>query len=197
MRWVTAQDLQTWAGRIEAEAKLPELVRRLVHASTTPELISFPAGESIQTPGWDGIVQAPTTTTYVPQGWSGWELSKRADTTNKANEDYQNRIDHPQHLDPTKTAFIFVTPRRWNTKEDWIAEKKALGQRKDIRAYDADDLEQWLERAPAVGAWLAKLLHKYPNGVLDVRPTRGKTVKQPTGVHLCSKESVRRSGRHC
>jgi hypothetical protein len=54
MRWVTAQDLQLWAGRLDCEGMLPELVRHLVHATIdAPERVAFPSGESIQTGGWD------------------------------------------------------------------------------------------------------------------------------------------------
>ena len=158
-----------WAGRRDCESTLPELLRRLVHATIdAPDRVAFPSGESVYTGGWDGIALTPVGNECVPDGWSGWELSKRGDTKTKADDDYEKRTADPQHLDPTQTVFVFVTPRRWNGKEDWVAEKKAMGTWSDVRAYDADDLEQWLERAPAVGAWLARILRKYPNGVLSI-----------------------------
>ena len=169
MRWVTAQDLRLWAGRLDCEGTLSELVRRLVHATIdAPERVAFPSGESVQTGGWDGIVHTPSGNEYVPEGWSGWELSKRGDITTKADDDYNKRTADPEHLDRAKTVFVFVTPRRWDAKENWVAAKKATGAWADVRAYDADDLEQWLERAPAVGAWLARILRKYPAGVLSI-----------------------------
>lgn len=169
MRWVTAQNLQLWAGRRDCEGTLPELARRLVHATLdAPGRVAFPSGDSVETGGWDGIVHAPTGNSYVPDGWSGWELSKRGDIKTKADDDYDKRTADPEHLDQAKTVFVFVTPRRWNTKEDWVADKKATGAWADVRAYDADDLEQWLELAPAVGAWLARILNKYPAGVLCI-----------------------------
>ena len=42
-------------------------------------------------------------------------------------------------------TFVFVTPRNWPRKEVWATEKAAHEDWKDVRAYDADDLEQWLE----------------------------------------------------
>src|ERR1700685_1282485 len=42
-------------------------------------------------------------------------------------------------------TFIFVTPRKWNAKDKWAKEKEALGEWESVRAYDASDLEQWLE----------------------------------------------------
>ena len=103
-------------------------------------------------------------------------------------DDYQKRTADPEHLDRAKTSYVFLTPRRWNQKEDWIAEKKAKAEWADVRAYDADDLEQWLEHAPAVGAWLARILHKYPSGVLRMTSmTSGRSTPfctNPTAVPL-------------
>jgi hypothetical protein len=71
------------------------------------------------------------------------------------------------------TSFVFVTARRWpgktgDEKERWAAEKRQEGIWKDVRAYDADDLETWLEQAPAVDIWFSTLIGKQPAGVKDV-----------------------------
>lgn len=50
---------------------------------------------------------------------------------------------------------MFVTPRRWPGRKDWEAAAKAKKQWRDVRAYDADNLEQWLEQSLAGGAWFA------------------------------------------
>lgn len=169
MRWISAQDLQSWAGRRDCEDVLPELLRRLVRATVVaPGSAHFPSGESIQVGGWDGVVQAPAGNEFVPDGWSGWELSRRHDTTTKANDDYEKRTADPLQLDRATASFVFVTPRRWNAKDDWAAAKHATGEWANVYALDADHLEQWLEQAPAVGAWLARKLGKYPNGVLSI-----------------------------
>jgi len=47
---------------------------------------------------------------YVPDGWSGWELSKRADIKTKADDDYQRRTAEPEHLAKNTSTFVFVTP---------------------------------------------------------------------------------------
>lgn len=157
MRWISAQDLQSWAGRRDCEDVLPELLRRLVRATVVaPGSAHFPSGESIQVGGWDGVVQAPAGDEFVPDGWSGWELSRRHDTTTKANDDYEKRTADPLQLDRATASFVFVTPRRWNAKDDWAAAKQATGDWANVYALDADHLEQWLEQAPAVGAWLAE-----------------------------------------
>src|SRR5262249_18403781 len=47
-------------------------------------------------------------------------------------------------------------------------EKNALGIWKEVRVLDADSLEAWLEFAPAVDIWFARLIGKRPEGVLDL-----------------------------
>ena len=54
-----------------------------------------------------------------------------------------------------RTIFVFVTPRRWPGKDKWVKDRKAQGQWKDVRAYDASDLEQWLEQSISGQAWFA------------------------------------------
>jgi hypothetical protein len=57
---------------------------------------------------------------------------------------------------------VFVTPRRWRGKENWVTECNAEGIWKRVLAYDADDLETWLESAPAVHAWISSVAGKDP-----------------------------------
>jgi hypothetical protein len=56
------------------------------------------------------------------------------------------------------TSLIFVTPRNWTGKDAWAAAKRATGKWKDVRAYDASDLEQWLEVSIPAQAWMAEQL---------------------------------------
>ena len=58
-----------------------------------------------------------------------------------------------------ETTFIFVTPRRWSGKASWVDNKKAKELWKDVRAYDASDLEQWLEQSLPAQAWFANERH--------------------------------------
>jgi hypothetical protein len=48
-----------------------------------------------------------------------------------------------------------VTPRHWPGKEAWVKEAKAEGRWKNVRVYDASDLEQWLEQSLPAQAWFA------------------------------------------
>ena len=105
----------------------------------------------------DGIVRVPTGNAFVPDGDSGWELSTSGDIKGRAIENYQKGSEDPRTLDRAGTSFVFVTARRWagkrDEKEKWATEKRQEGIWKDVRAYDADDIETWLEQAPAVDIW--------------------------------------------
>lgn len=164
-----ATDIAQWANRRVAQGTLPELVRRLVLA-TSPGLeeISFRSGEGINLAGWDGIVVASDATAFVPSGRSDWELSTRHDVGTKANEDYDSRTRDPSGLDPARDTFVFVTARRWPQKTEWATDKRLEGRWKEVRAYDADDLAAWLELAPAVHAWISIHIGKHPQGIDDL-----------------------------
>jgi hypothetical protein len=118
--------------------------------------------------GWDGIVDAPEGNTFVPDGFSVWELGVNRDVKGKADGDYQKRCEDPLGVVSAETIFVFVTLRRWGGKDDWVRKKNDEGIWAEVRAYDADDLEQWLELAPAVHAWLAQLVGKWTEGAQDI-----------------------------
>ncbi len=167
--FVDGTDLSHWADRRDAESTLPRLLRRLIHATVAlVERIALPADEGVQLGGWDGVVQVARGNAYVPDGLSVWELGRSRAVKGKADDDYEKRTADPLGLDPLTVTFVFVTPRRWGGKDRWIANKKGEGRWGDVRAYDADDLAAWLESAPAVHAWLSRLLGKHPEGVVDI-----------------------------
>jgi len=164
-----ATDIDQWADRREAQATLPRLIRRLVLASVKRvERLHFRSEEGVQLAGWDGIVQVPVGNAYVPDGLSGWELSTRSDARGKADDDYETRSNDPLTLDAVNASFVSVTARRWSHKKKWADEKNHEGVWKDVRAYDADDLDAWLELVPAVDLWFSILIGKRPIGAIDL-----------------------------
>jgi hypothetical protein len=114
------------------------------------------------------VVEAGKRTPFVPAGVSGWELGTGEDVRRKAQEDYQKRTRNPGVLKPKQTTFVFVTPRRWPRKEEWVWRQRQDRKWRDVRVYDADDLQTWLEQAPAVHVWLSIRLGKRPADVLDL-----------------------------
>jgi len=169
MNWITAGDLERWADTLDARARLPQLVRKLIFA-TDDSVVKrdFPAGEGVQRPGWDGILESASGSEFVPLGISRWEMGVDKDPASKAEDDFEKRSDKPLGVEQNHTSFVFVTPRRWWDKLKWQQEKQALGIWKDVRVYDSSNLEEWIETALAVDAWLARMTGRRPHGVADI-----------------------------
>lgn len=161
---VDGTDLAKWADRRDAQARLPQLVRRLIQATMIGRVdsIDVRADEGVSLGGWDGIVQAKSSNAHVPAGLSVWEMGTDSDIKGKADKDYDKRTENPDGVDPKTTTYIFVTPRRWRNKTAWSKSKRAKGEWKDVRAYDADDLATWLEGSPGVHLWVSAMAGKHP-----------------------------------
>jgi transcriptional regulator with XRE-family HTH domain len=170
MRWITATDLAQWGERRDGQSGMPELVRRLIFATLGPAAeVTFPSGDSVQYPGWDGVCITAEGRGLVPAGGSAWEIgAQRAGIRNKADKDFKKRSAEPLNVDPAQTTFVFVTPQRFPRKEGWSAEKRASGPWRDVRVIDADDLVHWLETYPAVAQWLAVLVGRRPRGLRNI-----------------------------
>jgi hypothetical protein len=163
--WCKGKDLRTWADSLEARQKLPALVRRLIHATVeNPKLIQFPADEGTQRRGWDGILEADCGNAWIPKGKSVWEMGADQDPEVKANGDFKKRTENPGTVKLNETTFVFITPRKWEGKTKWLQDRRTENKWLNILVWDCDDFEQWLETAPAVDAWLARLLGKLPAG---------------------------------
>jgi hypothetical protein len=163
--WVTSLKLEQWADSLTARALLPQLLRRLVHATLDASAIQraeFPSGEGVQRHGIDGLTESTAGNAKVPAGQTAWESGCDKAIKGKADDDYSNRTP-----DSTST-FVFVTPRKWTKKQDWCDEKRKPALWRDVRVYDSADLEEWLELAPAVDIWLAHEIGLKPTGVCDL-----------------------------
>lgn len=166
---VNGTDLHEWAGRRDAQSTLPQIVRRLVFATANgPSRVSFGSAEAVQLRGWDGITVTSRKTAFVPEGAVGWELGTNTNVKAKADEDYEKRTADPGELAIHRSTFVFVTARRWSEKHEWAAARRKEGRWRDVRAYDADDLEAWLELAPVIHIWVSSLIGKAPDGAIDL-----------------------------
>src|SRR5258708_2422990 len=125
--WTKALDLERWAKTVDARARLPALVRRLIWARAGDiAFFSFPAGEGVQRPGWDGRLTVGRGAVWVPEGSSVWEMST-GDPAEKAAENYKKRSESTPAAEAAGLVFVFVTPQKWTGKNAWIAEQKAEG----------------------------------------------------------------------
>ena len=160
---IDASEIARWATRPEASQQLPTLVRRLILATVpTASLLDMPDGSSVYLYGWDGKLTVPHGNPWVPSETSAWEFSTQANPTRKANEDYEKRTKDPLSIDASNATFVFLTPRRWPAKQKWETARRNEHRWADVKALDARDLAAWLEQAPAVAAWFARLTGQLP-----------------------------------
>lgn len=154
-------DIEQWAERIMARADLARLVRTLIRQTNDKVVtLEMRAGEGSEVSGCDGVVEATAASPFVPLGRSVWELGTGAVPTDKATDDYKLRTDDPLGEDQAQTTFVFVTPRRWKNKDEWIAKRQSSSPWKAIRVLDVDDIEIALEQAPGAHYILSDLLGK-------------------------------------
>ena len=115
-----ASEIVDWAGRPDAQHQLPELLRRLVLATTESlTKVRFPSGSSVTTPGFDGEVGTSSGNPWVPIGSSYWEVSTNGRPREKAESDYENRsTGDDAGIDPEGT-YVAVTARRWGDRRQW------------------------------------------------------------------------------
>ena len=125
-------------------------------------------GQCAQRHGWDGQVETDTATPWIPSGASGWEFGCNQDPKQKAEDDYDARVRSGAVAERKNLTFVFVTPRNWPGKDAWAKEKSAKKRWKDVKAFDASDLEQWLEQSVPAQSWLAEKIGNRPDDILSL-----------------------------
>lgn len=162
-------DIVKWADRMEARSEFPGLIRGLIQRNNDQLIeVEMRAAEGTGAPGYDGVTRAAAATPFVPSGDSVWELGTGADFKAKANKDFRERSQNPLGRDPKMTTFVFVTPRQWTEKQDWVAARKEEAIWADVRVFDVDDIEQAMELAPAVHARFSERVGKAPYGAQTI-----------------------------
>ncbi|QJB32689.1 hypothetical protein HF329_15725 [Chitinophaga oryzae] len=195
MKWIDTTHIRNWAQRRDCQEHLPLLVRKLIRStSDSITSISFPSGENVLVGGWDGILEVYEETDHLPLGLSVWEFGANSDIKGKADGDYAKRTAAPLGVEPKNTTYIFVTPRLWKKKQEWADAKNGEGIWKEVKVYDAQDLEEWIELAPTVGSWLAvKHLGILPSE--GIQPTDDFWEEWSTGNRINFVPEVVLSGR--
>lgn len=165
---ITSTDIARWAETARARAVLPVLVRRLVYGvAPDARTVDFPGHDAGQRPGWDGRVDAPRSSPWVPEGVSGWELSVSGDLQGKPSADMAERRKLTA-AERKSTVFVFVTARNWPGKDAWATKQRETGDWRDVRAFDATDLAQWLDQSAPTQAWFAHELNRSIDGVRSI-----------------------------
>lgn len=176
---ITAQNLIEFSSRYQADRIFPELIRRLIRAtSKNIEDVLFPSGESTFRPGMDGELQAIGKDPFVPDGASVWELSTEKTPHAKGKRDF-NKRSAPDAKDSymgkprADITYVAVSMRRWSGEKNagrqaFLDEAKSGGIWKDVRVIDADQLEDWLDQTPSVTAWLTREIGLVSDDMLSI-----------------------------
>jgi len=176
---ISAEQLELFASTTIAKGLLPELVRRLIRASAVRvEDVLFPSGESTFRPGADGLLRAVGCAPYVPSDVSIWEVSTERNPHVKARRDIEKRnhaSSQSSYLGTARSEIIYValSMRRWHgerkqSREGFEQEQRQLGIWRDVKIFDADHLEDWLDRCPSVRAWLGPQMHLASGDMLSI-----------------------------
>ena len=163
---VKAIEIESWADTYKAREQLAVLLRMLVHSNRSGLVhVDFPGNDDSQRPGWDGRVETTQASPWVPVGVSGWEFGTNKRVKRKADQEYAKRRDATSDAERRQTAFVFVTPRRWVGKDAWVRERRTEGQWRTVNAWDASDLEQWMEQSIVAQTWFAECRGQDLSGV--------------------------------
>lgn len=164
---ITREQLLEWARTREAQGDLPRLVRSLIHETAEGVTdIHFPGGGGVASGGFDGVVASATASAFVPQGTSVWELSVEESANRKADDDYSKRTVGPGDTPMRDSTYVQLIARTWRDHQQWATERSREGRWGDVRAYNVDHLEDWLQQAPATSIWLARKLGLPTSGVV-------------------------------
>ncbi|MEA9728838.1 hypothetical protein [Xanthomonas campestris] len=176
---ITAQKLVDFSSRYQADRIFPELIRRLIRATSDDiEDVLFPSGESTFRPGMDGELQAIGKDPFVPDGASVWELSTEQTPHAKGRRDFDKRSapdakDSYMGKPRLDITYVAVSMRRWSGEnkagsQAFIDGAKSGGVWRDVRVIDADQLEDWLDQTPSVAAWLAREMGLVSDDMLSI-----------------------------
>lgn len=175
---IKAQQIAGWSQQVEARSLLAVLLRHLINSTgSNLKKVDFPAYDNAQRHGWDGVVDTDSATPWIPLGISGWEFGCDQKPQIKADHDYAVRVASVQPKERQDITFVFVSPKNWPGKNDWIKAKRAEKQWKDVRALDASDIEQWLEQSVAAQSWFAEKLSIPTDGIMSVEESWNRWAK--------------------
>src|SRR6185503_11591768 len=167
---INATQIDEWfiSGRRDAQEVFPHLLRKLISATVKFEELKqlrIPVGDQIGLPGFDGVVEIAAKHPYVPFEQSVWEMGT-GEPGEKAKADLLKRTRNPRGIDPAHTRFVFATPHPFHAKADFREQGRKNGW-KDAVVLDHVDIASWLEFAPAVARWLARVIGVPVDGMRD------------------------------
>ncbi len=195
MKFITSTHLKQWADTKECQQLLPELIKKLIDASVTNiDRLSFPSGDAVYLPGWDGVVSCDECIDIVPAGISLWECGATENVKGKIDGDCDKRTKNSLGYVKSDSTFVFVTPRIWEGADEWLNNHQ--NEWKKVVVYTAVELENWIEKNPSVGMWLAEKLRILPSKGYELPETywnkwaQGKDYALPYGILLPGRDEA-------
>ncbi|MFK0171875.1 hypothetical protein ACIQU5_24065 [Streptomyces sp. NPDC090306] len=82
-----------------------------------------------------------------------------------AEDDCEKSIKGPKGLATQDVTYVEVVLDTWRDARTWSARHTEDGRWREVRGYNLDGIDLWLEQAPATTAWLADRLGKAQPGV--------------------------------
>ncbi len=114
--------------------------------------------------GWDGVCDAPSSSTYTFRRGSRFGRSRCTagpDRQESPKTTTTSVRPNPLGVDPLKTCFIFFTSAL-AAEGSLGGERRKEGKWHDVRVIDGDVLVNWLELYPGVAEWLAIRVNRRP-----------------------------------
>ncbi len=151
---VSSDDIVQWSHKFDAPSVLPDLIRRLLLATTALSSITMNAHGGIWLGGPDGVVRSADDSPFCPAGVSIWELTVQGEL-GKLTDDFKKRTTETGFTDLAQTTYVAVSARRISGKLRWEADRRAEKAWKGVRLLGPDELAAWLATAPSVARWFA------------------------------------------
>lgn len=163
--YISSTELEQWSNTRQSQEKLPLLLRRLITNNLDGKYIvhlDIPGGDSIWKLGFDGFLQTSENSILGEAGIYQIECGQDKNYQTKFQKDLDKRTEN---LSPNSNkTFAFITTRKVRNKNASIAKAQKKNPKtnfwKNIRIFDADDIETWLDNDYATSAWLCDILEK-------------------------------------
>lgn len=175
MKLITSTDLQNWAKTRESEQYLPLLLRRLIINNVgfnNIQYIKIPGGDSIWKPGVDGKILTRVDSLLGEKNKTYMvECGQCIDYKQKFEKDLRKRTNQLEGIKQKNSVFVFITTSKIQDADEVLQATRNKVENSDlwadIKLFDADSIETWLDHDFATFAWLADVMGKQSNGLKD------------------------------
>lgn len=169
---ISSTDIELWSNTRQSQENLPLLIRRLITNNIDSQYIlecDIPSGDSIWKPGNDGSVKITINSILGEAGTYKIECGANSDYKTKFKADLSKRSEPLCSL--TDHVFVFISARKIRDKQKVISDVVGKVEKasfwKDIKIFDADNIETWLNQDYATTAWFCNLLRKRCDDIYD------------------------------